>query len=161
MFIQIDKQTLILKYGGKRSSSYESKASMSFILMSRISLWSLIMKRKEIIIWIHVYPNSQMNINTRKWWKDKLFLWNQALMSFILMSWVSLWCLNMIKKGLLCESVFVLVEKWTSILKNGCKRSFSYEPKASMSFIPKKRISLWFPIVKRKEIIMWIQDYPN
>ena len=38
MFVPIDKQNLSQKNGGKRSFSYEIKASMSFILMSRMSL---------------------------------------------------------------------------------------------------------------------------
>ena len=56
LFIPIDKWTLILKNYGKWGFSYESKASISFIPMSRMSLWYLIMKRKEIIMWIHLYP---------------------------------------------------------------------------------------------------------
>ena len=35
---------------------------------------------------------------------------------------------------LLCESMFILIDKRTLILKNGRKRSFSYEMKASMLF---------------------------
>ena len=38
MFIQISKRTLILKKAGKISFSYETKASMSFIPMTRMSL---------------------------------------------------------------------------------------------------------------------------
>ena len=35
-------------------------------------------------------------------------------------------------KRLLCESIFVPINKWTLTLKNGMIRSFSYEPKASI-----------------------------
>ena len=45
------------------------------------------------------------------------------------------------EKRILCESVFVSIDKWTLILKNGGKKSFSYETKGSMSFIPISRIS--------------------
>ena len=45
--------------------------------------------------------------------------------------------------------------------KIGDKRSFSYETKASISLIPKRRMCLWCPIAKRKEIIMWIDVCPN
>ena len=45
--------------------------------------------------------------------------------------------------------------------KNGSKRSFSYETKASISLIPSRRMCLWFPIMKRNEIILWIYVYPN
>ena len=57
---------------------------------------------------------------------------------------------------LLYESVFSLIDKWTSTLKNGGKRSFFYETKESMSLIPISRMSLWCPIMKKKKIIMWI-----
>ena len=50
VFIQIDRRTLILKNGGNRSVSYKTEASMSFIRMSRMSLWCRIIKRKEIIM---------------------------------------------------------------------------------------------------------------
>ena len=55
---------------------------------------------------------------------------------------------------LVWESMFISNEKWNLILKNSGKRSFSYETKAPMSFIPwgeyvygtqswKKRRLLW------------------
>ena len=108
MFVPIQKKTLILKNSGKRSFSYEAKATMSFILMRRMSLWCLIMK----------------------------------------------------EKWLLYESVFVPIHKWTLTLKNNGMKSFSYETKAIMSFIPMSRASLWCLIMKRKEIIMWIHFSP-
>ena len=43
---------------------------------------------------------------------------------------------------LLCESMFVLIDGRTLILKNGGKKSFSCETKALMSFIPMRRMSL-------------------
>ena len=61
-----------------------------------------------------------------------------------------------IERRLLCESVFVLIDRWTLIIKIGRKKSFSYETKESMSLIPKRRMSLWCPIMKRNEIVMWI-----
>ena len=45
--------------------------------------------------------------------------------------------------------------------KIGNKRSFSYETKASISLIPKRRMCFWWLITKRKEIIMWIDVCPN
>ena len=41
---------------------------------------------------------------------------------------------------LLYESMFVLIFKWTFALKNGEKRSFSFETKASIIFIPMRRM---------------------
>ena len=80
-----------------------------FILISGMNLRCPIIKRKEIIMWLHVYPIWKINFNS----------------------------------------------------KNGRKRSFSYETKASISFIPTRRMNLWCPIIERKEIITWIQVYPN
>ena len=65
------------------------------------------------------------------------------------------------ERRLLCESMFIQIDKGTLILKNGGKRSFLYKTKELMSFIPMRRMSLWFPIMKRKEIIMWIRVSPN
>ena len=63
VFVIIHTQTLILKNGWKKCISYETKASMSFITMSRKSLWCQIMKRKEIIMWTCVSLNRQTNFN--------------------------------------------------------------------------------------------------
>ena len=101
MFVSIDKQTLIVKNGGKRSISYETNTLMSFILMSRMSLWSQ--------------------------------SWN--------------------KKRLLYESVFVLIDKWTFILKNGGKKSFSYETKSSMSLSQKGEWVYSFQSWKKKRLL--------
>ena len=78
-FDQIDWQTLILKNGGKKSFSNETKASMSFVQIRGMSLWCPIMKRTKIVMWIRVCPNWQININSKKWWKYNLFLWNQSI----------------------------------------------------------------------------------
>ena len=45
--------------------------------------------------------------------------------------------------------------------KFGNKRSFSYETKASISLIPKRRMCLWCPITKTKVIILRIHVYSN
>ena len=92
MFIQIDQRTLILKNGGNKGFSYETKASMSFVLMMRISLWSLIMKRKGIIILICTCPNSQMDFNSRNGGKRSFSYETKALTSFILIRRMTLWC---------------------------------------------------------------------
>ena len=72
MINQIDKQTLILKNGGKRSYSYKTKVSMSFIPMTRRRLWFKIIRRKEIIMSIRVYLNRQTNFDSRNWWEEIL-----------------------------------------------------------------------------------------
>ena len=96
------------KIANKKCFSYETKASISLIPSRRMCLWFPIIKRKEIIIWIHVYPNWKIYFNS----------------------------------------------------KIGNKRSFSHETKASISLIPKRRMCLWCPIMKRKEIIMRIEVFP-
>ena len=161
MIKQIDKQTLILKKGGKRSFSYKTKASMLFISMRRMSLWFTVMKRKEKITWIYFYPNWQMKFDSKNWWKEKLFLWCQNINSFIPMSKMSLWFLIMKRKEII--TWIHVYPNWQINLdsKNGGKRSFSYETKASMSFIPIRKMSLWFTIMKRKGIITRIRFYPN
>ena len=70
--------------------------------------------------------------------------------------------LNHEKKSiLLCESLPILIDRRTLILKNNGKLSFLYGTKASLSFIPMRKMCLWCPIMKRKEIITRIHDYPN
>ena len=84
VFIQIDKWTLIVKNDGNRSFSYETKASMSFIPMRRMSLWCSIMKRKEIAMWIHAYLTLRMNINYKESCGRKSFSYQtKALISCI------------------------------------------------------------------------------
>ena len=103
------KMNLNSKNGRKTSFSYETKALKSFIPTRRMWLWCPSIKRKEIVMWIKVYRNWKMNIDS----------------------------------------------------KNGRKWSFSYETNASKSFIPTGRMPLWCPIMKRMEIIMWINVYLN
>ena len=79
IFVPINKWTLTLKNNEKRSFCYETKASMSFIPMREMSLCCTMMKGKEITMWICVYPDWQMNFNSKKWWKEKLFLWNHSI----------------------------------------------------------------------------------
>ena len=56
------------------------------------------------------------------------------------------------ERRLLCESVLVPIDKRISIIKNAKKKGLSYETKASMSFIPMGKMSLWHPIMKRNGV---------
>ena len=85
----------------------------------------------------------------------------EALMSFILMGEWVYGAQSWKDRRLLCEYMFVPIDKWTLTLKNDGNGSFSYETEASMSFIPMGRMSLWCPILKRKEINVWIRVCPN
>ena len=57
------------------------------------------------------------------------------------------------EKRLLHESMSIQTVKRILILKNNGKRSFSNETKASMSFIPIRRTSLWFTIIKKMRLL--------
>ena len=127
--MQIDKMNFDSKKGWKKSFSYETKAPLSFILTKRMSFWFPIMKRKEIITWIRVYPNWQTNFNDKKWCEVNLFLWNQSINSFVPMKRMNLWCLIIKEKRLLCEFAFIPIEKWTLILKMVERRVFLMKPK--------------------------------
>ena len=90
-----------------------------------------------------------------------VFLWNQSIKSFIQMSEMNLWCPIIKRKGIIMWIRVYPYWKMNCNSKNGKKRSSSYESKASISFIPKRRMNLWCPIIERKEITTWIQVYPK
>ena len=155
------KTNLNSKNGRKTSFPYEIKASKSFISTKRMWIWCPNMKREKIIMWIHVYPNWKMNLNSKSGRKTSFFYEPKAAKSFIPTRRIWIWCPNTKR-----EEIIMWIQvypNWMTNLssKNGKKRSFSYEIKASKSFITIKRMRLWCPIMKRKEIIMWIHVYPN
>ena len=91
----------------------------------------------------------------------EVLLWNLSFNSFIIIRRMCLWCPIMKRKKIIMW-ICVSPNKWTTInSKDRRKRTFSYETKASISYIPIRRISLWFLTMKRKDIIMWIHIYPN
>ena len=56
------------------------------------------------------------------------------------------------KKRLVCETVFVQIDKQNLTLKTDGKRSFSSESKATMPFIPMSRTSLWYQSQKERRL---------
>ena len=58
--------------------SCKTKSSISFIPMRRMCLCCLITKRKEIIMWIHVYPIEKGTL-IRKMVEGDVFFWNHRL----------------------------------------------------------------------------------
>ena len=150
------KMNFNFKNGRKTSFSYETKASKSFIPKERISLWCPIMNWKEIIMWIHAYPNWKTNINSKNGNKRSFSYEAKASISFIPTRSMCLWCPIMKRKEIITWIQFYPNWKTYFNFKSGYKRSFSSETKASVSSIPMKRMCLWCPIMKRKEIIMWI-----
>ena len=149
------------KNGRNRSYSFETKASISFIPMRRMCLWCPILERKVIIMWIHVYCCWKMNLNSKNGRKRSFSFVTKASIPFIPTRRMCLWC-PILKRMEIIMWIQVYPNRKTNLSsKNGNKWSFSYEIKASKSFITIKRMRLWCPIMKRKEIIMWIHVYPN
>ena len=150
------KDVLNSKIGNRSSFSFETKASISLIPMRRMCLWSLIMKRKEIVMWIDVYPNWNTNFNSRIGNKRSFSYETKSSISLIAKGRMCLWCpITKWKEIIMWIDVY---PNWNTNFnsKIGNKRSFSYETKASISLIPKRRMCLWCLITKRKEIIMRI-----
>ena len=149
------------KIGIKKSFYYETKASISLFPTSRTCLWCPIVKRKEIIMWIHVYRNWKMNFNSKIGYKRSFSYETKASISLIPTSRMCLWC-PIMKRMEIIMWIHVYTN-WKTYFnsKIGHKISFYYETKASISLIPTRRMCLWCPIMKRKEIIMWIHVYPD
>ena len=66
------------KIDRKRNLFFETKPLISFIQMRRINLWCPIIERKEIITWIHVYPNWKTNFNSKNG-KKRSFVMKQNI----------------------------------------------------------------------------------
>ena len=124
-------------------------------------LWCPIMKKKVIIMWIHVYSNWNTNFNSKIGNKRSFYYETKASISLIPTRRTCLWCPIMKWKEItICIHVY---PNWKTYFnsKIGNKKGFYYETKASIPLIPTRRICLWCPIMKRKEIIMSINVYPN
>ena len=152
MFIPIEKRALILKMTERKVLLM--KPMHQFIYpMWRINLRCPIIKRRAIIMWIHVYPIVKQNFILNMVERDFSFE-AKASISFILGSRMFLWCVIM-KRRKIVMWIRVCPIRWMDInSKNGRKRSFSYETKAWISFIPMRRICLCYLISKRKKIFM-------
>ena len=90
---------------------YETKALVSFILISRMSLRYRIMKRNKIIIRICVYPTWKMNFDSKNGRKKSFSYETKAL---VLLSQWGQWVYGAQsgkERWLLCESMFILIYK--------------------------------------------------
>ena len=76
----------------KRSFSYETKASISFLPIRRMCLWDLMTKRKVINMWILVYHNWMTNFKSKTGRKKSFPYETTASISFIPMRRICLWC---------------------------------------------------------------------
>ena len=126
-----------------------------------ICLWCPITKEKEIVMWSLVYPNWKTNFNSKNGRKGSFSFETKASMSFILMRGMCLCCPIMKWKDIILWILVYHNWKRNFKFKSGRNSSFSYETKAPISFIPIRRMCLWCPIMKTKEIITWIHVYPN
>ena len=101
----------------------------SFIRMSRMNLWCLIIKRKEIIKWILVYTKWKTNFNSKKGGKKSFSSETKA--SIHLSQWVEWICAaqSLGEWRLLFKFVFIPIEKWTFILKMAQREAFLMKPK--------------------------------
>ena len=113
----------------KRCFAIKTKASKSFIPMKRICLWCLIIKRKEIILWIHVYPIEKWTLFLKMVEKDVFLMKPEP---FIPMRRMCLWCLIMKWKEIIMWIHVYPNCKTNFNSRNGRKRSISYETKASI-----------------------------
>ena len=112
------------KIGNKRSFSYETKASIPLLPKRRMCLWCLITKRKEIIMWINVYPNWNKNLNSKISNKRSFSYDTKSSISLIPKRRMCLWSPITKKRRLLCESLFNLIEIRTSVLKLVIRKAF-------------------------------------
>ena len=116
------------KNGIKRSFSYKTKSSISFIPMRRIWLWCPIMKWKKIIMWIRVSPNWKMNFNSKNVRKKSFSYETKALIPFITMRKTCLWCSIMIWKEIIMWIHVYPNWKWTLFLKMVEREAFLMKP---------------------------------
>ena len=113
-------------------------------------LWYPIKKRKEIVMWIHVYLNWNTNFDCEKGNRRSISCKIKASVSLIPSRATCLWCQIMKGKEIIMW-IHVYSNRNTNFnSKKGNKRSFSYDTKASISLIPTRRTSLWCPIMKHK-----------
>ena len=103
-----------------------------------------------------------MNFDSKIWCEEMLFLWNQSINIIYPNEGVQFMVPDHEKNGDYYENPH-LSHCWTCFTskENGRKRSFSFETKPLMSFIPMSGTSLQCPILKKKEIISRIHVFPN
>ena len=101
----------------------------SFILMSGMNLWRPIIKRKEIIMWIHVYLYWKMNFNSKNG-RKRSFLMNPRHQYHLPQREEWIYDAQSLKeRRLLRESKFIQIERWTLVLKMVEREVFVTKPK--------------------------------
>ena len=117
------------KNGRKRSFSYETKASISFIPTRRMNLWCPIIERNEIVTWIQVYANWKMNFSSKNGRKRSFCYESKASMSLIAIRRMCLWFPITGQRRFIREFMLIPIDGRTLVPKNGGKSSFSMKPK--------------------------------
>ena len=125
-----------------------------------MNLWCAIIKRKEIIIWIRVYPNWKTNFKSKTGRKRSFSYETKATIH--LSQWVEwIYGAQSLKEGgLLCEFVFIPIERRALILKRVEREVFLWNQSIN-SFIPISGMCLRFLIMKTMEIFTWIHVSHN
>ena len=140
------------KNDGKKSFSYETKAPMSSNRENEYMVPNH-EKRRRLLCESMFIPIDKMNFNSKEWWKEKLFLWNQSINAIYPKEENKLMVPNLEKK----ENYYVNpCLSWMTMnfnSKNDEKISFSNETKALMSFSPLRRMNLWCPIMKKMRLL--------
>ena len=122
----------------KRSFSFESEATNLLITTRGMCLYFPIMKRKEIVMWIHVYPNRKMNFISKNG-RRRSFSFESGARK----SWgMHLYCPIMKRKEIITWIHVYPNWKINFDSKNGRKRCFTFESKAWKSFITTRRMCL-------------------
>ena len=113
------------KIGNRRRFSFETKASISLIPMTRTCLQCLGMKWNEITRWIHVYPNWKTYFNSKIGNKRSFSYETKASISLIPERRMCLW--SPIMKTMVIIMWIHVYPNWNTNFnsKNGNKKSFS------------------------------------
>ena len=104
-------------------------------------------------MWIHVYPNWNMNFNSKKDNRRTFSYDTKASISLIQTRRMSLWC-PIMKWNEITIWIYVY-PNWKTYFnsKIGNKRCFSFETKASISLILMRRMCLWFQAWREKGLL--------
>ena len=111
-------------------------------------------------MWIHVYPNWKANFNSKNGRKWSFSYETRASKSFTPIRRMCLWCWSWNEKRLLCEPMFIPTERQTSILKMVESDDFLVKLKHQNRYHNKENVFMC-PIMKIKEITIYIHVYPN
>ena len=102
---------------------------------------------------MRVYPNWKMNFNSKNGRRRCFSLETNAIISYIPIKRMCLWCLIMIGRENIIWICVCPNRRMNINSKNGRKKCFSYETKARMPFIPMRRMWFWCVIMKEKRLL--------